>query len=53
MLYSSIVKKRIRQAFDQVNNHRWDELMGAITPDVHHRFGTPWCSFSGTGLPRY
>jgi len=39
MLYQAIVKKRIRQAFDHVNNHRWDELMKAITPDVHHRFG--------------
>ena len=38
MLYSSIVKKRIRQSFDQVNNHRWDELMRSIAPDVHHRF---------------
>ena len=27
MLYGAIVKKRIRQAFDQVNNRRWDELM--------------------------
>ena len=27
MLYSSIVKKRIRQSFDDVNNRRWDELM--------------------------
>ena len=24
MIYSSIVKKRIRQSFDQVNNHDWD-----------------------------
>jgi hypothetical protein len=39
MLYSTIVKKRIRQAFDHVNNHRWDELMKSIAPDVHHRFG--------------
>ena len=39
MLYSSIVKKRIREAFDQVNNRRWDELMNSITPRVHHRFG--------------
>ena len=39
MLYSSIVKKRIRQAFDQVNDRRWDELMESITPRVHHRFG--------------
>jgi ketosteroid isomerase-like protein len=39
MLYSAIVKKRIRQAFDHVNNHRWDELMQGIAPNVHHRFG--------------
>ena len=39
MLYSSIVKKRIRQAFDDVNDHRWDELMTSIIPSVHHRFG--------------
>ena len=39
MLYGIIVKTRIRQAFDHVNNHRWDELMKSITPDVHHRFG--------------
>jgi ketosteroid isomerase-like protein len=38
MLYSSIVKKRIRQSFDQVNNHRWDELLGSIAPNVDHRF---------------
>jgi ketosteroid isomerase-like protein len=39
MLYSSIVKKRIRQAFDHVNNRRWDDLMKSIAPKVHHRFG--------------
>jgi len=39
MLYSSIVKKRIRLAFGDVNNHRWDELMTSISPGVHHRFG--------------
>ena len=38
MLYSSIVKKKIRQSFDQVNNQRWDELLGSIAPNVHHRF---------------
>jgi len=38
MLYSAIVKKRIRQSFDQVNDHRWDELLGSIAPGVHHRF---------------
>ena len=39
MLYRSIVKKRIRQSFDHVNNRRWDELMNSIAPRVHHRFG--------------
>ena len=39
MLYRSIVKKRIRQSFDLVNNRRWDDLMNSITPRVHHRFG--------------
>ena len=39
MLYRSIVKTRIRQAFDHVNNRRWDELMNSISPRVHHRFG--------------
>lgn len=39
MIYDRIVKSRIRQAFDNVNHHRWDALMTSITPDVHHRFG--------------
>ena len=38
MIYSMIVKKRIRQSFDQVNSHDWDALMTSIAPDVHHRF---------------
>jgi ketosteroid isomerase-like protein len=38
MIYSLIVKSRIRQSFDQVNNRQWDELLGSIAPDVHHRF---------------
>jgi ketosteroid isomerase-like protein len=38
MIYSSIVKSRIRQSFEHVNNHRWDELMSSIAPTVHHRF---------------
>jgi hypothetical protein len=37
MLYSCIVKKRIRQTFDHVNNHRWDEAVKAVAPHVHHR----------------
>ena len=39
MLYRAIVKTRIRQSFDQVNDRRWDELMNSISPRVHHRFG--------------
>ena len=39
MLYQAIVKRRIRQSFEDVNNHRWDVLMRSIAPDVHHRFG--------------
>ena len=39
MLYQAIVKRKIRQSFEDVNNHRWDELMQSIAPDVHHRFG--------------
>jgi ketosteroid isomerase-like protein len=39
MVYRAIVKKRIRQSFDDVNNHRWDELISSIRPDVYHRFG--------------
>ena len=39
MLYGSIVKGRIRQSFDDVNDRRWDDLMSSINPNVHHRFG--------------
>jgi ketosteroid isomerase-like protein len=38
MLYSAIVKNRIRQSFDHVNNHRYDELLSSIAPKVDHRF---------------
>lgn len=37
MIYSSIVKKKIRQTFDHVNNHRWDKALEAAVPHVHHR----------------
>ena len=37
MLYSYIVKKRIRQSFDHLNNHRWDEVLKEVAPNVHHR----------------
>ena len=39
MLYSYFVKKLIRQSFDHVNNHRWDELLKGVAPNIHHRFG--------------
>jgi ketosteroid isomerase-like protein len=38
VVYGLIVKSRIRQSFDQVNDHRWDELMESIAPNVNHRF---------------
>ena len=38
MIYGLIVKSRIRQSFDHVNNHRWSDLMNSIAPTVHHRF---------------
>ncbi|HEY1278938.1 MAG TPA: nuclear transport factor 2 family protein [Acidimicrobiales bacterium] len=38
MIYSWIVKSRIRQSFEQVNAHQWDDLLGSIAPDVDHRF---------------
>jgi ketosteroid isomerase-like protein len=37
MLYSYIVKKRIQQTFNHVNNHRWDDAVKAVAPRVHHR----------------
>jgi ketosteroid isomerase-like protein len=37
MIYSYIVKKKIQQTFDDVNNHRWDETVKAVAPNVHHR----------------
>lgn len=37
MLYSYIVKKKIAQTFEHVNNHRWDEAVEAVAPNVHHR----------------
>jgi hypothetical protein len=39
MLYSYFVKKLIRQSFDHVNYHRWDELLKSTAPNIHHRFG--------------
>jgi hypothetical protein len=38
MLYSYFVKKLVRQSFENVNNHRYDELLKAVAPNVHHRF---------------
>lgn len=37
MLYSYIVKKKIKQTFDHVNNHRWDDALKAVSPHVYHR----------------
>ena len=38
MLYDYIVKNRIRQTFEHVNNHRWDEVLKPVAPNVYHRF---------------
>ena len=38
MLYNYIVEKRIRQTFEHVNNHRWDEVLKPVAPNVYHRF---------------
>ena len=38
MLYSYVVKKLIRQSFENVNNHNYDELLKAVESSVHHRF---------------
>ncbi|MDP2106237.1 MAG: nuclear transport factor 2 family protein [Desulfobulbaceae bacterium] len=37
MLYSYIVKKKIQQTFDHVNNHHWDKATEAVAPSIHHR----------------
>lgn len=37
MLYSYIVKKKIRQTFDHVNQQHWDEAIKDVAPDIHHR----------------
>jgi len=37
MIYSYIVKQKIQQTFDDVNNHRWDDAVKAVAPDIHHR----------------
>lgn len=37
MIYSYIVQKKIRQTFEHVNNHRWDEAVKEAVQDVHHR----------------
>lgn len=37
MLYSYIVEKRIRQTFEHVNNHRWNEALEAVAPHAYHR----------------
>lgn len=37
MIYSYIVKKKIQETFDHVNNHRWEKAVEAVDPHVHHR----------------
>jgi hypothetical protein len=40
MLYSYAIKKLVRQSFENVNNHNYDELLKAVAQNVHHRFAT-------------
>jgi len=37
MLYSYIVKTKIRQTFDHVNHHRIEEAVADVASHVHHR----------------
>ncbi len=37
MIYSYIVKQKIKQTFDHVNNHNWDKAVEAVAPHVYHR----------------
>jgi ketosteroid isomerase-like protein len=37
MIYSYIVKTKIRQTFDHVNNRRWNEAVKDVAPHVRHR----------------
>lgn len=39
MVYSYFVEQLVRQSFDHVNNHRWNQLLTPVAPNVHHRFG--------------
>jgi ketosteroid isomerase-like protein len=38
MLYGHLVKKLVRQSFENVSNHNYDELLKVVAPNVHHRF---------------
>lgn len=37
MLYGYIVKKKIRETFEHVNHHRWEEAVADVAPNIHHR----------------
>jgi ketosteroid isomerase-like protein len=37
MIYGYIVKKKIQETFDHVNNHRWEKAVEAVAPHIHHR----------------
>lgn len=37
MIYSYIVEKAIRQSFDDVNNHRWDDAVKGLSSNAYHR----------------
>lgn len=37
MIYSAIVRMKIRQTFRQVNDHQWDKATAGLAPNVYHR----------------
>ncbi|MYM89322.1 nuclear transport factor 2 family protein [Rugamonas sp. FT82W] len=37
MFYNYIVKKLVRQGFEHVNNHRFDDSVNSAADNIHHR----------------
>lgn len=36
MIDDFIMEKAIFRSFDDVNNHRWDDVVKGLTPDLYH-----------------
>lgn len=37
MIYGYIVKMKIQETFDHVNNHRWEKAAAGVVSHIHHR----------------